>query len=117
MMPATTACGEPFPGDADCGPMTVTPDPSADAHDGVALAAPAPPAAPAGALDPPEAPDPAGVPDPPAALDALDPHPATAVITATAAIAPHNASPRCLPISFPPIGAIAASPPESSERS
>jgi hypothetical protein len=64
----------------------VTPDPSAAAQDGFALAATAPPA------DPPA--------DPPGALGALDPHPATA--TATAAIAPHTISPLCLFICFPP---------------
>jgi hypothetical protein len=34
--PATAACGDPSPGDADAGATTVTPDPSAAAQDGVA---------------------------------------------------------------------------------
>ena len=92
-MPATTACGEPFPGETDSGASIVTPDPSADAHDGFALAV-APPA------------DPPGVPDP------LDPHPAAAA--ATAAMAPHATSPLFICMSTP---RLARTPSQSSEKS
>jgi hypothetical protein len=69
--------------------MIVTPDPSADAQDGFALAAITPPAGPLGVLDATTPPaGPLGV------LDVVDPHPATAA--ATAAIAAHTASPLCL---------------------
>jgi hypothetical protein len=84
--PVTTACGDPSPGDADAGAMTVTPDPSAAAQDGELP----PPAAAAAAEDA----TPAALLAPPEGLGVLEPpelHPATE--TARTAITPYAARP------------------------
>jgi hypothetical protein len=108
--PVTTACGEPFPGDAEVGAMTVTPDPSPAVQDGFALLD----ALPLGALT--AAPLPLTVPLglTSGVVDALDPHPDAAA--AMAAKTPHAASPLRMFINYSPRWRNACSLAETLKR-